>query len=263
MINVHRQATRPILSIYNLSVYCNDDTQNIYVPIYNLLNAGVPESAFEKKERKGFGKSKTKQIITVNYFGQQIDCVTVEQFVELLTYSETPLGKAILSEMMLHGIRESAKHLQNGESGTIRAEDQDINVYKDSQGVPYIDVSALGVTEGDLAQFREDGEFWRNEILKLEYLNLPKKAEFSCHSLAEKTKDSESGEDLVNTYGFASLICVALFENDSKEAKEWLRKALEHANREDEYYYFLYSIKRGVDQAEITMAQRVTNWTLD
>ncbi len=105
MINVHREASRPILPTYDLSVYRNDDTEAVYVPIHNLLNAGVPKSVFEDKEHKGFGQPKVKHIITVNYFGQRIDCVTVEKFVELLSYSETPLGKAVLSEMVFQGIK--------------------------------------------------------------------------------------------------------------------------------------------------------------
>ena len=255
MINVHQQGTVPILPTYSLSVYNNDNIQVVYVPIDNLLNAGVPKSVLEHKEPKGFDQPKVKQIVTVNYFGKQIDCVTIEKFVELLAYSETPLGKAVLSEMIFHGIRHSTNHLQNGESGKISMEDQDIDVYKDSRGVSYLDVSALGVTDEDLREFRKNDEFWRKELLKLEYIDLPDKPEFGCHPLAETTKDSDSGEDLVNVYGFASLICFGLFENGSKESKGFLRKALEHANRADEYYFFLYTIKRGVDVAQITVAQ--------
>ena len=255
MINVHREATMPILSTYNLSVYCNDDTQTVYVPIYNLLNAGVPKSVFEDKEHKGFGKPKVKQIITVNYFGQKINCVTVEKFVELLAYSETPLGKAVMSEMTFKGIRASTKHLQNGESGKITMEDQAINVYKDSRGVLSLDISALGATEKDLIELRKDGEFWRNELLKLEYIDLPKEPEFGWHPLTESSKHPDSGEDLLNLYGFASMITFALFDNNSEKGRRSLKKALEHANRADEYYFFLYSIKRGVDKGEVTMAQ--------
>ncbi len=255
MINVHRQAEMPILPTYDLSVYGNDDTQIAYVPIYNLLNAGVPKSVLEDKEHKEFDQPKVKHFITVNYFGQHIDCVTLEKFVELLAYSETPLGKAVLGEMIFHGIRHSTKHLQNGDSGMLEMEDQDLNVYKDSQGVSYVDLSVLGVTEEDLSEFRKNGEFWRNELLKLEYLDLPEKPEFGCHPLTERTKDSDSGEDWVNFYGFASIISFGLFENGSKEAKGILRKALEYANRGDEYYFFLYTIKRGIDRGEVTIVQ--------
>ena len=255
MINVHQQGTVAILPTYSLSVYNNDDTQIVYVPIYNLLNAGVPKSVLENKEHKGFDQPQVKQIVTVNYFGKQIDCVTIEKFVELLAYSETPLGKAVLSEMIFHGIKHSTNHLQKGESGKISMEDQDIDVYKDSRGVSDLDVSALGVTDEDLSEFRKNDEFWRKELLKLEYIDLPDKPEFGCHPLTEMTKDADTGQELVNLYGFASLFSVALYENDNQEAKGVLRKALEHANRADEYYFFLYSIKRGVDIAQITVAQ--------
>ena len=255
MINVHRKATMPILSTYNLSVYCNDDTQVVYVPIYNLLNAGVPKSVFEDKEYKGFGKPKVKQIITVNYFGKQIDCVTVEKFLELLTHSETPLGKAVVSEMTLKGIKHSTKHLQNGELGKIKLGEREIKVQKDSKGVPYLDISALGATEKDLIELRKDGEFWHNEILKLEYIDLPKEPEFGWHPLTESIKHPDNEDELLNMYGAASIACFGLFESNSKEAKKLLKQALSHASREDEYYYFLYCIKSGVDKGEVTMAQ--------
>ena len=255
MINVHREASRPILPTYNLSVYRNDDTEVVYVPIYNLLNAGVPRSVFEDKEHKGFGQPKVKHIITVNYFGQHIDCVTVEKFVELLSYSETPLGKAVMSEMTLKGIRSSTRHLQNGELGKIEVGEKDINVYKDSRGVPYLDISALGATESNLIELRKDGEFWRNELLKLEYIDLPKEPEFGWHPLTESIKHPDNEEELMNMYGAASIACFGLFESNSKEAKKLLKQALSHAHREDEYYYFLYCIKSGVELGEVTVAQ--------
>lgn len=36
MINVHQQGTVPILPSYDLSVYQNDETQVVYVPMKNL-----------------------------------------------------------------------------------------------------------------------------------------------------------------------------------------------------------------------------------
>lgn len=199
MINVHQQGTVPILPTYDLSVYKNDDTEVVYIPIYNLVNAGVPKSALEDKEHKGFGQPRIKHIITVNYFGKHIDCVTTERFVELLAHSETPLGKAVMSETVFKGLQNSTKHIPDGESGKITTENQEIDVYKDSRGVSYFDISGIGATEEDLIKLRKDSEFWRNELLKLEYIELPTEPEFGWHPLTESSKHPESGEDLVNT----------------------------------------------------------------
>ncbi len=256
MINVHRQGTMPVLPTYPLKIYRNDESQTVYVPVYNLFNAGVPKSVLEDQEHKGFGQPKVKHIITVNYFGQHIDCVTVEKFVELLAYSETPLGKAVMMELFSGGVRASTKHLQNGESGQVITGDEEIQVYKDSRGVSYLDISALEVTEEDLIKFRKDSSFWRNELLKLEYLDLPKEQEFGWHPLTESSKHPDDEEDeLLNMYGAASMASFGLYQSDNQEAKELLKKALEHANRADEYYCFLYSIKRGIDRREVTIAQ--------
>ena len=98
-------------------------------------------------------------------------------------------------------------------------------------------------------------DFWKQELLKLEYIDLPEEPEFGCHPLTDTKKDPDSGEDLVNLHGFASMVTLGLFESNTQFGKETLRKALEHANRGEEYYYFLYSIKRGVDTGSVTIAQ--------
>ncbi len=102
---------------------------------------------------------------------------------------------------------------------------------------------------------RKDGEFWRNELLKLEHIDLPKEPEFGWHPLTESIKYAQAKKEIFNLYGAASIACFGLFESDSKEAKKLLKQALLHANREDEYYYFLYCIKSGVERGEVTMAQ--------
>lgn len=127
MIDVHREASIPVLPTYELKSYRNDDTQTLYIPIHNLLNAGVPRSAFVDKEHKGFGKPKLKHVITVNYFGKKINCVKVGKFVDLLAASSTPLGKAVLSEIMMNGLRQSTKHLQKGESARIKLGNKEVN----------------------------------------------------------------------------------------------------------------------------------------
>ena len=92
--------------------------------------------------------------------------------------------------------------------------------------------------------------------MKLEYLDLPKEQEFGWHPLTESSQHPDDEEDeLLNMYGAASMASFGLYQSDNKEAKELLKKALEHANRSDEYYFFLYTIKRGVDIAQITVAQ--------
>ncbi len=240
MINVSEKATKSILPTYDLTVYRNDT--EMYLSIDNLLNAGVP-------------KSRLKDLITVNYQGEKIDCVSVNSFIELLSLTETPLGKAVLSEIIGRGIKESSKNIKNGEFGQIGVAGEEINIYKNSQGVSYLDLSALGATEFDLIKLRKDADFWKKELLKLEYINLPEEPEFACHPLTDTKKDPDSEEDLVNLYGVASIVTFGLFENNTQEGKEMLRKALEHANRGEEYYFFLYSIKRGVDQGSVTIAQ--------
>ncbi len=255
MINVHRKATMPILPSYNLTVYNNTNSGAIYIPTNDLLNAGVPSSALEDKQHKGFGKARVKNVVIVNYFGQKINCVTIKEFIRLMSFSETPLGKAVLGEMVSAGIKESSKHIKPGEFGKITAEDQNINVQKDSRGVSYLDISALGITEEDLAELRKDCDFWKKELLKLEYIDLPEQPEFAPHPLTEERKDPNTGEDLVNFYGAGSIVTFYLFQHNTAEGKETLRKALEQANRGEEYYYFLYSIKRGVDTGSVTMAQ--------
>ena len=102
---------------------------------------------------------------------------------------------------------------------------------------------------------RKDADFWKQELLRLEYIDLPEEPEFGCHPLTETKKDPNSGEDLVNLYGFASMVTFGLFQHNTKEGKEILKKALEHANCSEEYNFFLYSIKRGVDQGSVTIAQ--------
>ncbi len=240
MINVSEKATKAILPTYNVTVYRG--SSSMYLPIENLLNAGVP-------------KSELKDIITVNYLGEKIDCVTVKTFIELLSLTETPLGKTVLNEMVSAGIKESSKNIKNGEVGQIGVEGEEVNIYKDSQGVSYIDISSLGATEEDLIKLRKDADFWKQELLRLEYIDLPEEPEFGCHPLTETKKDPNSGEDLVNLYGFASMVTLGLFQHNTKEGKEILRKALEHANCSEEYNFFLYSIKRGVDQGSVTIAQ--------
>ncbi len=255
MINVHRKATMSILPTYNLTVYDNTNTGAIYIPTNDLLNAGVPSSALLDRQHKGFGKARVKNVVIVNYFGQKINCVTVKEFIRLMSFSETPLGKAVLGEMVSAGIKESSKHIKPGEFGKIKAEDQDINVQKDSRGVSYFDISGLGATEEDLIELRQDADLWKDELLKLEYIDLPKHPEFGYHPLTEHSKHPDSGDVLVNFYGFASIVTLGLFQNNTKEGKQMLKKALEHANRGEEYYFFLYSIKRGVDAGSVTMAQ--------
>ncbi len=255
MIKVHRKATMPILPSYNLTVYNNTNSGAIYIPTNDLLNAGVPSSALEDKQHKGFGKARVKNVVTVNYFGQKINCVTIKEFIKLMSLSETPLGKAVLGEMVSTGIKESSKHIKPGEFGKITAEDQDINVRKDSRGVSYFDISGLGATEEDLIELRKDAEFWKDELLKLEYIDLPEQPEFGGHPLTEQSKHPDTGDVLVNFYGFASIVTFGLFQHNTTEGKEMLRKALEHAKRGEEYYFFLYSIKRGVDVGSVTMAQ--------
>ena len=122
MINVSEKATKAILPTYNVTVYRG--SSRMYLPIENLLNAGVPKSVL-------------KDIITVNYCGEKIDCVTVKTFIELLSLTETPLGKTVLNEMVSAGIKESSKNIKNGEVGQIGVEGEEVNIYKDSQGVSY------------------------------------------------------------------------------------------------------------------------------
>ena len=240
MINVSEKATKSILPTYEITVYRNDS--QMYLPIENLLNAGVPKSVL-------------KDIITVNYLGEKIDCVTVKTFIELLSLTETPLGKTVLNEMVSAGIKESSKNIKNGEVGQIGVEGEEVNIYKDSQGVSYIDISSLGATEEDLIKLRKDADFWKQELLKLEYIDLPEQPEFAPHPLTEEIKDPNTGEELVNFYGAGSIVTFCLFQHNTTEGKETLRKALEHANRGEEYHFFLYSIKRGVDTGSVTIAQ--------
>ncbi len=241
MINVTEKGTKSILPTFKLTLYRNSNN-DFYIPVENLINAGVQKSAL-------------KDIIRVNYHGQKINCVTVNSFIELLSLTETPLGKAVLNEMVGTGIKESSKHIKNGEFGKIGVPGSEINVHKDSRGVSYLDISGLGITEKDLAELRKDSDFWKKELLKLEYIDLPKQPEFAPHPLTKEKKDPNTGEDLVNFYGAGSIVTFYLFQHNTAEGKETLRKALEHANRGEEYYYFLYSIKRGVDTGSVTIAQ--------